>query len=332
MANVGVATVSRVINESALISPQTRQLVQAVIRRLEYRPHAMARRILGRSQMLCFVLANRPFLHSFHAGILQGAESCARELKEQVVFVRIQCEEQTPPDQIQLPPMLEEKGWAEGVILTGAVFANLISRLEALDLPMAVFGNNVYGKKMPGGFNQVRYDGLRAGFEATQYLVNRGHRKITFLADSRFPWFHEVQQGYLRALRAAGLSPLPFTRKGPEGFPEYGRWAGQLVMKSKRVPTAVLAGNDEIAFGLYQCFRRLNLKVPDDVSVIGFDDREIAAVMEPPLTTVRVPSEEIGRCCVKLLLERLHLGVRNTRTHWVETELVERESVKSLAS
>jgi len=103
-------------------------------------------------------------------------------------------------------------------------------------------------------------------------------------------------------------------------------------MKSKRVPTAVLAGNDEIAFGLYQCFRRLNLKVPDDVSVIGFDDREIAAVMEPPLTTVRVPSEEIGRCCVKLLLERLHSGVRNIRTHWVETELVERESVRSLAS
>ena len=74
------------------------------------------------------------------------------------------------------------------------------------------------------------------------------------------------------------------------------------------------------------------MKVPNDVGVIEFDDREIAAVMEPPLTTVRVPSEEIGRRCVKLLLERLHRGVRNIRTHWVETELVERESVKSLAS
>lgn len=69
--------------------------------------------------MVCFVLANRRFLHSFHAGILQGAEACASKLKQHLVFVAIVCEKETPPGQIALPPILEEKGWAEGVILTG---------------------------------------------------------------------------------------------------------------------------------------------------------------------------------------------------------------------
>jgi len=108
-----------VINGSDLISARTREHVQAVIRQLGYRPHALARRILRNSQMVCFVLANRRFLHSFHAGILQGAEACANKLKQHLVFVAIVCEKETPPGQIALPPILEEKGWAEGVILTG---------------------------------------------------------------------------------------------------------------------------------------------------------------------------------------------------------------------
>jgi DNA-binding LacI/PurR family transcriptional regulator len=328
VAKVGVATVSRVINSSDLISPRTREHVQKVIRQLGFRPHALARRILRHSQMICFVLANRPFLHPFHAGILQGAETCARELKQNVVFLEIECHAATPPAEVMLPPILEEKGWAEGVILTGVVFPNLISRLAGLHLPLVVFGNNVVDSAVSNGVTQVRYDGIQAEFDATQYLIERGHRSIAYIGHSRFPWFREQHRGYLKAMRAHRLQPLSVARKGPENYVEYGSQATASLMEAPHAPTAFLAGNDEIAFGVCRTVRSLYRQVPRDVSVIGFDDREIAAVMDPPLTTVRVPSQEIGRCCMRLLFDRLYNNLF-VNTHLVATELVERESVAS---
>jgi len=329
VAQVGVATVSRVINGSDLISRRTRERVQAVIRRLGYRPNAQARRILGHSQMICFVLANRPFLHSFHAGVLQGAETAASELNHHVVFLRIDVEKKTPPDQILLPPILEEKGWVDGVIVSGAVYPNLISRIKALGLPLVVFGNNVFDVSGQSGLDQVRYNGTRAEFEATKYLINLGHRLISFVGDIEYPWFCDQYGGYLKALRTSTLNPIALTGKGPGTFVEYGRWAAECLLKGKRVATAILAGNDEIAYGLCRSFRRLRVRIPDDISLIGFDDREIAAVMDPPLTTVQVCAPEIGRCCMELLVERLRNPSQGVSTRLVHTRLVERESVQS---
>jgi LacI family transcriptional regulator len=327
-AGVGVATVSRVINGSKLISPAMREHVEAVIRRLNFRPHALARRILGHSQLIGFVLANRPFLHSFHAGILQGAENCARSLKRHVVFLGAECPPGAPPGEIVLPPVLEEKGWVEGVVLTGVVYPNLIARLKELELPLVVFGNNAFEGDWAEGVGQVRYDGAQAECAAAEYLIERGHRAIAYVGDAAFPWFREQRRGFLRALRRHGLHPLSFTQSGPDDHVEYGRWAGETMLKAGPAPTAFLAGNDEIAFGLYRALRGLHRHVPGDASVIGFDDRQIAAVMDPPLTTVRVPSQEIGCRCVRLLLERLEGSGESSDTQWVSAELVERGSVK----
>lgn len=126
--------------------------------------------------MICFVLANRSFLHSSQAGILQGAENCARSLKRHVVSLGTECPPDTPPDEIVLPPVLEEKGWVEGVILTGVVFTNLIARLKALDLPLVIFGNNAFEGDWAKDVGQVRYDGAQAECEAAEYLIKRGHR------------------------------------------------------------------------------------------------------------------------------------------------------------
>jgi len=208
------------------------------------------------------------------------------------------------------------------------VLPNLMSRLEELGLPFVVFGNCVFDSERSRGFDQVRYDDFRSEFEAAEYLIKRGHRSIVFVGDTTHPWFREQYRGYLKAMRAHKLNPLSFARKGPGSFVEYGSWAAERLINRKHVPTSVLAGDDEIAFGLCRSFLRLNIRVPDDVSVIGFDDREIAALMGPPLTTVRIFTQEIGSSCMKLLVEKLHNGSQGVTTRWVETELVERESVK----
>jgi len=327
-ARVGVATVSRVINGSNDVSPKTRKHVEAVIRRLGYRPNAHARRIMRRAEMVCFMVSNRPLLHPFHAGILQGAEAYASDLKRHMMFMQNNCEKETPADQIVLPPVLEEKGWVNGVILTGAVYPNLISRIEALNLQLVVFGNNVFDMSDNGSFGRVCYDGIRAEFEATEYLINRGHRLIAFIGDTEYPWLREQYQGYIRAMRASKLNPLSVTRKRPGTIAEYAQWAAVHLLGSKRVPTAMLAGDDEIAYELYRSLRRLGVKIPGDISLIGFDDRELATLIDPPLTTVRVDSQEIGRCCIKLLFEGLHKASKGIRTQLVPTKLIERESVK----
>jgi LacI family transcriptional regulator len=329
---VGVGTVSRVLNNSDEVSSETREHVWKVIHRLEYRPNAQARRILRRSEMIYFVLANRPFLHSFHAGILQGVEACAAELKQHVAFLVVHCEREASPDQIPLPPTLEERGWMDGVIIAGAVYPNLIRRIEALNVPLVVFGNNVFPPVDQRRVAQIRYDGSRAEFGATKYLIKLGHRRIAFVGDTQYPWFREQHQGYLKAMRANKLSPFSLITSGPEGFVAYGEWAATRVLKKKRVPTAIVTGNDEVAYGLCRSLRRMGLEVPGDISLIGFDDSELAALMDPPLTTVHVDAQEIGQRCLRLLLERLHHASTGSTARLVPTKLIERQSVKCLNS
>jgi LacI family transcriptional regulator len=253
-------------------------------------------------------------------------------LKRHVVFLGINCPKEIPPSQIVLPPLLEEKGWVEGVILTGVVYPNLISRIEALGLQIVVFGNNVFTDGRRRELNKVWYDGVEGQIKAAEYLINHGHRSIAFVGDTEYPWFREQYEGYVKALRAHRLRPNAVIRKGPESFVEYGKWAANRLFDGKVVPTAILSGNDEIALGVSRSVRHLGLRIPADISLVGFDDREIAAVMESALTTVKVPSQEIGRQCMELLMEKLREGGSHVSSRLVPTQLIERDSVMWLGS
>src|SRR3977135_1657087 len=119
-AGVGIGTISRVLNSSSQVSRKTRARVLDAIRRLGFRPNAQARRILKRrAEMVCFLLSNRDFLHPFHARILQGVESYASGLKQHVLFAALHYSPKTPPDRIDLPPVLQEHGLMEGSLRPG---------------------------------------------------------------------------------------------------------------------------------------------------------------------------------------------------------------------
>src|SRR4030088_543241 len=136
-ANVGIGTISRVLNSSAQVSRETRARVLAAIRRLGFRPNAQARRILKRrAEMVCFLLSNRDFLHPFHARILQGVESYATSLKQHVLFAALHYSPRTPPDRIDLPPVLQEHGLIDGLILAGTIYPNLLRRIQFSPIPL----------------------------------------------------------------------------------------------------------------------------------------------------------------------------------------------------
>src|ERR1700739_3227701 len=145
-AGVGIGTISRVLNSNSQVSRKTRVRVLEAISRLRFRPNAQARRMLRRrAEMVCFLLSNRDFLHPFHARILQGVESYASGLKQHVLFAALHYSPRTPPDRIDLPPVLQELGLIDGVILAGTIYPNLLRRMGSIRMPFVAFSNNVVG-------------------------------------------------------------------------------------------------------------------------------------------------------------------------------------------
>ena len=330
-AEVGVGTVSRVLNGGAQVSRATQERVTQAIRRLGFRPNAQARRIhRKRSETVCFLLSNRPFPNSFHARILQGVEDCARELKQHVLFAGIRYDAVTAPHHIEVPSILGERGLFDGLILAGTNHPNFLTRIEKMQIPFVVFGNNVFAFKGERHFDQVGFDGFRGEYEAVSYVIGQGHRNIVFVGDLTYPWVRNRHAGFLKACHEASIKPNLITSSRPPGFVAYGEWACSTILTRKPLPTAVVAVNDEVAFGLWRAFRRRGLRVPDDISLVGFDDREEATLMDPQLTTVHVRKEEIGQACLHTLLERLH----HPETAFVEktlaTDLIIRGTVKGM--
>jgi LacI family transcriptional regulator len=330
-AGVGIGTISRVLNSSSQVSRKTRTRVLEAIRRLGFRPNAQARRILKhRAEMVCFLLSNRDFLHPFHARILQGVESYASAVHQHVLFAALHYSPRVPPDSIDLPPVLQEHGLIDGVILAGTIYPNLLRRIESIHMPFVAFSNNVVGMNGAYTFDEVGFDDFNGTLQATRHLIEEGHRHIAFCGDISYPWIRRRFDGYCKAMRESKLRPVSATARQPQSFVEFGQNSVEGILSRKPGPTAIVAGNDEIAYGIWRSLVRQGVKVPNDVSLVGFDDREEAVLMDPPLSTVRVHKEEIGETCMKMLLERLHHPQMAFSQRILPTEFVARGTIRQL--
>ena len=330
-ARVGIGTISRVLNSSSQVSRETRARVLEAIRRLKFRPNAQARRILKRrAEMVCFLLSNRDFLHPFHARILQGVESYARRVKQHVIFAALHYSPKTPADRIDLPPVLQERGLIDGVILAGTIYPNLLRRIESIHVPFVAFSNNVVGMDDQQQFDQVGFDDFNATLQSTRHLISKGHREIVFAGDISYPWLQRRFEGYRQGMRENKLKSVLISVRNALSFGDFGQRSAERILAKGSRPTAVVAGNDEIAYGLWRSMGHHGVKVPDQISLVGFDDREEALLMDPPLSTVRVNREEIGETCMKMLLERLHHPQMAFSQRVLPTEFVIRGTVRQL--
>src|SRR5258708_7659905 len=330
-ASVGIGTISRVLNSSSQVSRETRARVLEAIRRLGFRPNAQARRILKRrAEMVCFLLSNRDFLHPFHARILQGVESYATSLKQHVLFAALHYSPRTPPDRIDLPPVLQEHGLIDGLILAGTIYPNLLRRIESIRMPFVAFSNNVVGMGEEQQYDQVGFDDFNGTLHATRYLIGMGHRQIVFAGDISYPWLHHRFEGYRQGMRENKLKSVLIKVRAPQSFVDFGQKSGAQILSRRPRPRAAVAANDKRACGFGGSLRRHPIKVRDDISLGGCDDREGAVLMDPPLSTVRVHKEEIGETCMKMLLERLHHPGMAFSQRILPTEFVIRGTVRHL--
>lgn len=318
-ANVSSATVSRALNKTGKVSPEVERRIRTAMARLGAVPRS------GEStRTLCFLLANRPMLHPFHAQALMGAQELASEHESHILFLPFHYSASAPPEDVWLPPLLNRRGLIDGYIVGGMNTQNLLELLARTGVPFAVLGNNVQGPWDDSGYDVVWMDDIAGSYEATRYLQSLGHRDIGFISIRALPK-GRLLEGYKKATAEARLQT--FLRESDASTE---RDAGYLAAKSLLTDSpevsAIVCVNDAVALGVYEAAAASNRSIPGDLSVIGFGDRPEAVTMTPPLTTVWGYPDLVGRRLAEMVLKRLSDPEAPPQKAVTLTRLIERSS------
>jgi DNA-binding LacI/PurR family transcriptional regulator len=323
LAGVSMATVSRAIHSPQKVKPDTRLRVLEVIRQQNYVYHATAGDLSRqRSSTIGMLVPSSHVFTRTTAAVLQKAQendltvivgyTHYDAIREQVLWRQFQ--ERRPA----------------GIICTGFTTENekFLHRVQDVGIPCIV----IWEKPQNPQFSYVGFDNYKAAFDMTAYLVSLGHRRIGLIIGpcSKVGRAKQRLLGFRDGLKAHGLRFDPDIVIEKEPILADGMEAMQRLMARPKPPTAVFAASDVLAIGALAAANRMGLRVPEDVSVAGFDDIEFAAFTLPALTTMRVPGHEIGETAVKLLLEMILEKKSRARQICLETDLVVRDSCRAL--
>ena len=322
-AGVAVSTVSLVVNRKGKVSDEMRKKVLRAIKELNYHPRRMARGLVTRSTgNIGFILTHDHFLQSepFYTKIFLGTEFEARKLDYYVLLTTVDREFH---GQKSIPRFLLERN-VDGVVFAGTTPKGLLQHVKE-HLPYIFVDYYPENDKA----SAILIDNIDGGYQAVSHLAQLGHRKIAFLGgEMDHPSLNERYQGYKKALHE---NNIPFDSKlviTDEPYPgsEQGYHAACSLLEKGIKFTAVVAGNDAIAVGCIRCLRDKKIRVPKDISVVGFDDVEAAFLSRPTLTTIRVRKEEMGALAVRHLVEMIRDETSPGQKIIVPIELVPRES------
>lgn len=330
-AGVSPATVSRVLNGNYPVAESTRQRVQQAVRELDYVVNAHARALLHSTSGIVGVVLNDAS-DPFFAGIARGIQGAAAETSRLSVI----CNSEGDPEQEFAFLELLRGHRADAVILVGAAPEDEEYRVEATarakgmrshGTRLVLCGRPSPGDDAPGDVVAIDNEGGSAAI--TRHLLELGHRRIAYITgpDGRTTTTSRLA-GFRSALADAGVEPVEDLVVHGDFSRQAGREAVDRLLADGREFTAVLAANDLVAAGAAQALRAAGRRVPDDVSLAGYDDLPTAVDVWPNLTTVHVPLEEVGRKAVELAFGAGDGPAEVT----VATTLVIRESTAAPAS
>jgi DNA-binding LacI/PurR family transcriptional regulator len=318
-AGVSVSTASRVLNGNSRVDPALRQKVLDAIEELD-----IDISLRDRAKTLVFIVSNRGMYDAFHSRVLLGAEESCVAHGWNILFMSFNYSPTTPWKELHLPKVVQRHDLVRGVILTGTNFANLIELLLNKGIHSVVLGNNISGDISKIKTDIVFSDEIQGGYDATRYLMNLGHRDIWFVGNLRLPWFARGFAGYSRAMQEGGLEPRQ-SHIDSEDATEVGYLGTKSLLARRESVSALFAGNDPAAHGVYKALRDSNLSIPDDVSVVGCSDT-IAGMLYPALTTIREFPEQLGKQMVELVLNRISNPLSDPKRVTIPTELIKRDS------
>ncbi len=319
LAGVSVATVSRALQKPDLVSAKTRQKVLAAVKQAGYKPNLMAVQFRSRKSRNLVVLVPT-VANLFFARVIGGMQEAARKKNYSILL----CNTLGNPELEENYARMIQTFQADGLIQLRAHYPFQPQDFEAGALPPMVNACEVMDN---AGCPTVSLDNRRAARAMTEHLIRLGHKRIGMIkGPQRSPLTRDRLAGYRDALQAAGIAfdenllcPGDFTLAS-------GRKAAGVLISRDDPPTAIFCENDEMAIGAIQRIKQAGLKVPDDISVTGFDDIAFASFSDPPLTTVAQPAEEFGSTAVSLLVDLLEGQIKKVPNVILPFELIVRAS------
>ncbi len=299
VTNVSYSTVSRALNNSPRVKLATRTEIQRVATEMGYLPSAIARSLVTRRTNTIGVVVTT-ITDLFFAEVIRGIEEQAVRVGYSVILTNSEAQ----PDRELAAVQALRSRRVDGIILVAACAdkerkERLLHSTET-NLPIVII-NNVHAEHI--GYS-IETDNLAGGQEATRHLIDLGHRRIAHISGPPNEWDGvERQQGYKQALRWAGLPIDPALIIRGDNQPDGGLAAAQQLLALPDPPTAIFCYNDATALGVMRAIHAAGRRIPEDISIVGFDDIALASYFEPPLTTMAQPKRKMGARAVQMILD-----------------------------
>jgi len=322
MAGVSLGTVSHVLNRSAPVREPLRRRVEEAVQAVGYQPSALARGLRrDKTNMIGMVIPD--VTNPFFPAVVRGAEDTAFANGYRLVLCNTDNDHSK-----ELVHLNELRTYLpSGLIVIPSDFSDLTRQAESYQksgaavvcvdrLPRRWHGDSVTAANEQGAYAAIRH------------LIQLGHRRIAAIAGPLHLTNSEQRLcGFRRAMAEAGLSVAPEYLQESSFDLAGGRSRAMLLLRMLPRPTAIFGGNDMIAMGVLQAIHELGLRCPEDVSVMGFDDLDFAALINPPLASVLQPGYQLGATAARILLDRVHGDDGPARHIVLPTELRIRESI-----
>jgi LacI family transcriptional regulator len=324
LSGLSLSTVSLVINKRGYVSRETREKIQKIVHDLSYHPTRSARGLASKtSGNLGFMLSDYHFSQAepFYTKIFLGTEFEARNHNYYILLTTVG---KTFSKTHDVPRFLLERN-VDGVIIAGKVTGRLIDYIDELGIPIILVDYDSKKRR----HSTVLTDNRTGARMAVEHLLDLGHRSVAFIAgDIEHPSIAERFAGFKEVLHEHHIVPDEqlIVVDQPTLWGNDGSEAIEKILRRGKQPTAVFAANDAMAIGCAKFMRDRGVKIPADLAIVGFDDIDMSSHLEPPLTTVRVLKEEMGKLAVIRLVDMIKSKSRAVVTTHVPVELVVRSS------
>jgi DNA-binding LacI/PurR family transcriptional regulator len=320
-AGVSIATVSRVINNSPNVNPETRIRIEKIIKDLKYSPNRVAKRLRNRSASGNLIGVLIPDIQNpFYVEVLRGIEDVAYKKKYALIvcnFSQDETKEKLYLDILQsesvdgliASPTHEHDQKVISVVKTGLPIVCVDRGLVDVDVDVVLVENR------------------KGAFAAVDYLAKKGYKRIAYISGiPKLPSSRDRELGYRDALETNKLPLLNDLIRYGDSRHESGVKLCAELLDLPKPPDAIFTGNNLITLGALETIHKKGLKIPDDIAIIGFDDMYWSISLNPPLTAVRQPAYEIGKCAAEQLISRINNPDRPTSSMILKTELMIRNS------
>ena len=321
-AGVSLMTVSRVINNKEHIASATREKVQAALEKLNYMPNISARNlVLQKTDFLGLVVPD--ISNPFFGDLVKASEKIARDRGYSIILGDSDGDVEAEKEYIEA----FRGRMCEAIILVAPRAEDRVLQELNKKIPVILVDRKIDDDEII----QVYLDNAGGAYSAVKHLLQLGHKRIGFvMGPENVPNSHRRKAGYIKALKEFGIEHNPDLEFQGEFNVETGKEAFNKFSSLENPPTAVFNSNDLMAFGFVIAARNAGYSIPDDFSVVGFDDIFLSSLMEPSLTTVKYPFVDMGTQAIKMLLDSFDTNNKVTINENLKHELIVRKSTRRI--